>query len=78
VWPDRWFFAFFANTAFEGGNIAPAGVYVERKILRWMKYNCWPGIIPSVLTSSNEAQEKEMFYHNKDIPIFHHFMFPEV
>jgi hypothetical protein len=30
------------------------------------------------LTYFNSADKKEMFYLNKDIPIFHHFMFPEL
>jgi len=30
------------------------------------------------LSMIQQAQHKELFYMNKDIPIFHHFMFPEL
>lgn len=30
------------------------------------------------LTYFNSFKQKELFYHNKDVPIFHHFMFPEL
>lgn len=30
------------------------------------------------LSMFNNAQQKEMFYLNKDVPLFHHFMFPEL
>ncbi len=34
--------------------------------------------IASQLEYFVDADEKQMFYFNKDIPIFHHFMFPEL
>src|SRR5688500_434120 len=30
------------------------------------------------LTYFNSFKEKDMLYHNKDVPVFYHFMFPEL
>lgn len=40
--------------------------------------NYLQGIVQQLRFFLTGADEKHMFYFNKDIPIFHHFMFPEL
>ncbi|HWB26282.1 MAG TPA: helix-turn-helix transcriptional regulator [Chitinophagaceae bacterium] len=51
------------------------GNYINRD--RFTFENYLHGIVQQ-LSLFTGAQQKEMFYHNKDVPIFHHFMFPEL
>ena len=51
------------------------GNYINRDNFEFENY--LKGIVEQ-LSVFLEAKEKEMFYMNKDIPIFHHFMFPEL
>ena len=49
--------------------------YVSRENFDLKNY--LQGIV-NQLAYFNSAEKKELFYLNKDIPIFHHFMFPEL
>jgi len=52
-----------------------SGSFVNREKFDFENY--LKGIVQQ-LEQINEAEQKEIFYFNKDIPIFHHFMFPEL
>ncbi len=59
----------------KNGSLLFNGKNIERNVFDFESY--LQGIVTQ-LSSINEAAKKEMFYMNKDIPIFHHFMFPEL
>ncbi|MEO6454223.1 MAG: hypothetical protein ABIN97_09135 [Ginsengibacter sp.] len=51
------------------------GENIDRRVFDFENY--LQGIVGQ-LEYFTSAREKQMFYLNKDIPIFHHFMFPEL
>ncbi len=59
----------------QNGALLFSGNYIDRNAFDFENY--LQGIVKQ-LSFFNAAAEKEMVYHNKDIPIFHHFMFPEL
>jgi plasmid maintenance system antidote protein VapI len=52
-----------------------SGNFVNRDKFNFESY--LQGIVQQ-LETINSSESKEIFYFNKDIPIFHHFMFPEL
>jgi hypothetical protein len=59
----------------QGNTVIFSGNYINRESFDFKNY--LQGIV-NQLTYFHSAQKAELFYLNKDIPIFHHFMFPEL
>lgn len=59
----------------QNGVIPFTGSYIDKQTFGFENY--LRGVVQQ-LSFFNAAGEKELYYLNKDIPFFHHFMFPEL
>ena len=59
----------------QGNTVTFSGNYINRENFGFQTYL---QSIVNQLTYFSAAQKKELFYLNKDFPIFHHFTFPEL
>jgi len=59
----------------QGNTLTFSGNYINRQNFDFKTYL---QSILNQLTYFSSAQRKELFYLNKDFPIFHHFLFPEL